>query len=255
MPVAVPGNCSGTMGRLVQSSGEVAASTADCNGRGTAQCQCAGAAVGHHPAAGGCRAVETGEECRIVQRRGEARENGLDLHAVLAENTGRRSFRHQFPQISCGTIPTHPKVESLVEAAPSRQRALPRLKLVIGVCKFPQRLPFKWKSSQLSATGSATAGSDRYGHRRLTRDASTRAASIWRGMQVARHRTAIRHVLHRLRSTTDLQTSIAFGQRVWKRQPGGGRSALGISPTMICWPRCASISGSAIGTAASSACV
>ena len=55
--------------------------------------------------------------------------------------------------------------------------------------------------------------------------------------------------------STDLQTSMTFGQRVWKRQPGGGRSALGISPEMICWPRCASISGSAIGTAASSACV
>ena len=51
------------------------------------------------------------------------------------------------------------------------------------------------------------------------------------------------------------QTSWTSGQRVWKRQPGGGSIGLGISPcsTMRCRARCSG--GSGIGTLDSSASV
>ena len=50
-------------------------------------------------------------------------------------------------------------------------------------------------------------------------------------------------------------TGIARGQRGWKRQPEGGRITLGTSPRSTWRSRCASTSGSATGTADSSACV
>jgi hypothetical protein len=52
-----------------------------------------------------------------------------------------------------------------------------------------------------------------------------------------------------------LHLAIARGQRVWKLQPGGGRSALGTSPAMTARGRRASTSGSATGTAAIKASV
>ena len=61
--------------------------------------------------------------------------------------------------------------------------------------------------------------------------------------------------MSRIGGSTLLHTSITWGQRVWKRQPGGGRIAEGTSPVMICCGRLASTSGSGIGIAASRACV
>ena len=43
--------------------------------------------------------------------------------------------------------------------------------------------------------------------------------------------------MSRIGGSTLLQTSITLGQRVWKRQPGGGRIAEGTSPVMICCGR------------------
>ena len=52
------------------------------------------------------------------------------------------------------------------------------------------------------------------------------------------------------------QTGIDVRARVWKRQPGGGGSALGISPdSSRAGPRRRALAGWATGTAAISACV
>ena len=55
--------------------------------------------------------------------------------------------------------------------------------------------------------------------------------------------------------STCRQTSIAYGQRVWKWQPDGGLIGLGTSPARMIRSRRFSITGSGIGTAESSALV
>src|SRR5579884_974418 len=55
--------------------------------------------------------------------------------------------------------------------------------------------------------------------------------------------------------STVLQTSVARGQRVWKRQPGGGSIGLGGAPGMTTRSRARFSFGSGIGMAARSACV
>ena len=51
------------------------------------------------------------------------------------------------------------------------------------------------------------------------------------------------------------QSGIAYGQRVWKRQPEGGSIGLGTSPVSTMRSRARSSTGSGTGTAESSDCV